>query len=353
MMAFVAVCANGGLTADSSARQGESQGQDRVGAHGPRAAAADETGIPGWIMVLRERGQARIDNAYNLAARGAMYSGQQELFEVLRMVSHAIDTHHRSTRHTVALNAALQALKEADDFQPSASATRKVELATVLASHQSGILKPEQGAQMTPLMVLQRYYSFAQKKLVEAAHGEPLAAEAMFGLGRIQTLLNDGSSGAAFSEQKTLLFYMAAVDTDAAHHIAANELGVLLSRLGQYRYAQKALELSVASSAEAGNCKNLLAIYERNGEDERANHLRRQLRSRPDLSATSVTSSGPNVPDVAWVSADVLAESGPAGELEAPVMNQAVQVKKPVKTEEAGHPVRRWLDRVKDSVKRD
>jgi hypothetical protein len=93
---------------------------------------------------------------------------------------------------------------------------------------------------------------------------------------------------------KAMVLYQAALVVDQNNPLAANELGVLLARIGRYEEAAGWLEYSVALSPEPATWHNLAVVQSQLGQVERAEQARRQERSAGRV----VT---PDQPEVRWV----------------------------------------------------
>jgi tetratricopeptide (TPR) repeat protein len=94
---------------------------------------------------------------------------------------------------------------------------------------------------LTPLLALQQYYEFAYRHLALAGNRQPVAAEALFSLGRCEMLLEQQQDGPKPRTPKSIAFFQAALMVDATHTRAANELGVLLARKGRWEEAHEVL----------------------------------------------------------------------------------------------------------------
>lgn len=242
-------------------------------AQSPRPAAQN------WSDALTRCGRQRIEYANGLGARGAFYSARRELVEVLKMVANACDTQRRTSIHGTALFSGLIALEEADDFLQVGWDGRG-EMRNIAARHRTPILQGSQAEGVTPFEAAQRYCNAAVQDLALAGGGQPIAAEALHALGRLTELQHEmglgiEGEGSLFAPQKMLVFYQSAVLVDPKNHRAANELGVLLVRFGQWERARASLEQSVAASRQPENCLNLAVVYEQLGEHEASSALRR------------------------------------------------------------------------------
>ena len=67
-------------------------------------------------------------------------------------------------------------------------------------------------------------------------------------------------------EGKAVVFYQSALIVDPQNFMAANELGVLLTRFGRWNDARNALEHAVAASGTPTSWRNLAVVCDRMGD---------------------------------------------------------------------------------------
>lgn len=267
---------------------------------------------------------AQIQYAFDLAARGAIHSAQAELIQVLKLISSALDAEHNTQQHTETLFAGLTALREADDFAPTDSLEPDhFDLELLIAKHKTNVLKKQKKPQMSRLLALEQYYTFARDRLARAVGRNRAAADAFYGLARAHsTLAVRGTIQNRLSGQKAILLHQVALAANPRHHRAANELGVLLVGFQQWQQAETAFvrSLSVSPTAEAWH--NLATVYDRLGKSEAAR------RARDQFQATRSKSGGHGVPvassgsvSIRWVEPDEFAKTFNSGGIDAPPVN--------------------------------
>jgi tetratricopeptide (TPR) repeat protein len=241
-------------------------------AHGQRWAAASD-GLAG----VEQQARGAIRQGYDLAQKGALYSARAEFLEALRAVAAALDSHYGDAQHTDALLAATRALKEADDFaEASTRLESTVSVAAIRATHRTKVLSGEAG-RVSPLLAMQQYYAFARSEFTTASGGAPIAAEALYGLGKVYMAFGEPSGAAErMHGPKAMTFLAAALTVDPLHAPAANELGVLYARAGKWHEARQALEQSLAARPAAESWHNLAVVYDRLGDAPLAAQARRQ-----------------------------------------------------------------------------
>jgi tetratricopeptide (TPR) repeat protein len=238
----------------------------------PRPAAPEPlpTFVASQMAVISRRAHEHIDYGFNLAERRAVYSSQAEFTQALLLVAQALDTSEKTQVHSQAVLMGLQALREADDFVPRQGQV-DLNVTRVLATHKTPVLKRAANPQMSPLVAMQAYYTYAQTQLIVAGGREPAAAAALYGMARLQGVMAlENEVQKMMGGPKSIALYQAALAIDASNHAAANELGVLLARYGQWADAQ----LAFAESARLGNqpqtWDNLAQTYRRLGNQRAA-----------------------------------------------------------------------------------
>jgi tetratricopeptide (TPR) repeat protein len=228
---------------------------------------------------LQEQVHRHVQSGFTLAGRRAYYSAKREFEQALRLIVEARDAQSSRSTHRQQLAEAIVALSEAEEFfvdDPQSGG--RAQLNNVVVTHRTSVLKSMDLSQVTPMAAMQEYFAFAQHQLTEALGGQPSAAPALFGLGKTYQALSmqrdalEGLHGA-----KSLLMYQVAVRVDPTHHLAANELGVMLARYGQYEDAKRALLQCPEGRRPAEVWHNLAIVHQQLGEQAAADGARRQF----------------------------------------------------------------------------
>ena len=231
-----------GRIADASAASGAGCATGRSSrGNGPRRALRSpraET-IQNAIATIHNV-TARIHNAENLMARGACFAARAEMLQALKAIAQSLDEHDGTRRHGDALAFALRAFQEAGDLTPrGAGLASPVNLELTIRGHRTPVLWNENVNRLTPVAAQQRYMAYAQEQLAEACRGDMSAAETLYVLARINTVLESEKpeSSLLFLPQ-AMVMYRVALEIDPRHGRAANELGVLLAGCGRYAEAR-------------------------------------------------------------------------------------------------------------------
>lgn len=233
----------------------------------PPAVEPHVPATTGPMRAVNRRAEEAIRHAFALARRGATYSARTELIETLRMLAEALDLQAKSREHSDALKRGFRALQEAEDFQQRGLAA-DLDMEVLIAAHQTPVLKHSDLSNLTPLVALQRYYTYAQQQLIVAGGGQATASVALYGLGRLQTIGNEEDADEVAPQ--AMVFHQAALMVDPMNYKAANELGVLLARFGQYGQARDMLVHSVRVRPQPESWHNLAEVHEQLGEHELA-----------------------------------------------------------------------------------
>jgi hypothetical protein len=264
----------------------------------PRPAQMD-------AVISRVRGQVR--HGCELAMNGAAFAARRELIGGLRILAEALDAQYRTTAHGEALAAGLRAVEEAADFVPRGSGLEAdVDVEFLVQSHATPILKEPASRRVSALVAQQRYLTYAHEQLGFAAGGESAGSVALYALGKLSSDLAGGlSQGTVAVEARAMMFYQAAIAADPKNYLAANELGVLLARNGDYPKARDLFLQSLAARRKPEVWRNLATVHEFLGEARLARLARREaeLLRADDSSTRGATAAGP----VEWISPEAFA----------------------------------------------
>ena len=259
------------------------------------------------IDSLRPSIDATNARALKLAQRGALYSARAELVRSLQLLCSTLDLSSPSAEHAVALNAALAALDEADDFAPRGVA-RGVAVDDVVRPHRTPILKGVDVSRLDPATAQEHYLTYARQQLSVATDRESCAAQSLYLLGKVHSqLASQSASQSPPHVARAFVFHHSALAIDPRHHQAANELGVLLARRGDLAGAKEMLLASVSVQGTRSAWKNLAAVHDRLGERELA------ALARNEASLLGGEARQPaSEPAVQWLDAATFAALSPA-----------------------------------------
>jgi tetratricopeptide (TPR) repeat protein len=262
------------------------------------------------ISVRVDQGNRR---GFELASKGALYTARAEFLKALRLVAHALDAQDGTSRHADALADGWLALEEADDFIDRGLAVdRRIDVRAAIAAHRTVVLKEAPDTDLTPLVALTRYYSYAQEQLAAAVHREPTGSVALYGLGKVHaTLAAADAATTVAGAPKAIALYQAALAVDSANALAAHELGVLLARCGQFDAARAALAHSASRGSHPETWRSLAFVLEQLGDHRAAAQARHTASSAGQIRRPSGTTGSPQQPLV-WMEASQFANTSVA-----------------------------------------
>ncbi len=216
--------------------------------------------------------------AEDLASRGAYFAARAEMIKALRIITQALDAQLGVRTHSEALGHAMRTLQEASDFSPRGSRLEsELNLAQVVSGHRTTVLKDEHLERLTPLSAQQRYLEYSQEQFALAGGNLPAASYALYGLARIYTVMDHAKlETQTLCLPTALTLHQAALLVDAANVKAANELGVLLARFGQWEDARRVLQHALSLRHEPEIWHNIAVVHQRLGEAELAQQAYQQ-----------------------------------------------------------------------------
>lgn len=259
----------------------------------------------------------RRDYALQLAERGALCSAEEELVEALWLIAQSHDNTGRSSGHRLHLEAALLAIKEAEDFTPFLGRRAiRSGLERACVAHRTTIDRNDLAA-VSVVELLRRYLDAAETSFVSALREEKLGAEIVYVMARVEELAaRQSDQSTRWSAAKKIMLYRVARRIDPGNVSAANELAVLLGRFGRWEEARDILLSATTDNTPKPAWHNLATIYNALGEHQLAQQATR-------LSQESVTPP----PAVRWVTPAAFTKQ----------VDTDVTIRSPVATKTAPH----------------
>jgi tetratricopeptide (TPR) repeat protein len=261
---------------------------------------------------------------FSLGDKAAVYAARTEFIQALRTIAQAVDAQaglspQDTQSCSLALVRGLQALSEADDFAPSGSRLDgNLDLGAIIAAHHTPACKRQKPA--SQLAALQIYFDFARDELQRAAATSPVASQALAGLGKSYTVTTEKNQN-RLAPAKAMVFHQAAVTADSRNHLAANELGVLLAKHGQWELAKQFFLQSLRTQPDPSTWQNLAAVHLQLGERDLAQLAEQERQLLLGKSASDSIPSVDGKPTVQWV--DPKAFAGPPEDVLAPPRSTA------------------------------
>lgn len=211
-----------------------------------------------------------VQRAYALAQRGSLYAAQTEFIQMLRQIAQAKDADEGYDDHSRALAAGLRALDEADDFAPSGvQLEAEMNVAVTASSHRTPVLGGCAG-DVLPQEAIAQYHCYARQKLAQAVDGEQAGSMALHGLGKVYCRLAEEAPNDSRHQRKAMTMFLAALDAGPQNHLAANEVGVLLSRGGHQTEAEVMFKRSIDLAPNSTAYRNLAVCEQKLGQLDHA-----------------------------------------------------------------------------------
>jgi tetratricopeptide (TPR) repeat protein len=267
------------------------------------------------LFAVHQQADATVTRAFGLAELGALYAARAEFMVALETITRALDTQFSDARYSQALAAAQKSLREAEDFLPRQGKGRPpADLSALVARHHTPVLKRQSLEKFTAVSAAQQYFAYAQLQMAAACGNAPAASRALYGIGKIHMALAEESPPAErMNGPKAMAYHHAALLVDSRNSLAANELGVLLARLGQLIEARATLIRAASIGPRPETWHNLAVVHQRLGEWELARLASMEHeRARSQAISSSPPSAPAAQPSIQWVAPQAFAEASPA-----------------------------------------
>lgn len=277
----------------------------------------DTSAVPRLPDGAVQQARQYINAGIQQAERGAVYSARAQFIKVLRLVTQSFDAETQSNRYSTALAAGLRALEESNDFRPSGSQLEgNLNLVNILQTHQTPVLKQVDPASITPLSAARAYHAYAERQLAFAVGEELVAADAYYGLAKLQSHLDVGRPDRErHNGPIAMSYYQAALIAYPEHYLAANELGVMFARFGQLEDAREVLRFALTLHQESPELwLNLSRVHERLGESDLAERAHGEYQHAAQLASRSAPARGGRG-GVEWMDPDSFARVGSEREM--------------------------------------
>ena len=261
-----------------------------------------QSGRSEQLEQIAQQADRQTRHAFELAGRGAVFAARAECLAALRLLAEGLDAEQNTSLHVRALAAAVTAIERVGRLLPRQSQFEaEIDVAALVATHVTPVLKT-QAETASPLAARKCYLSFAQEQLAVAAGGEVAGSMTLRALGKLHDALarKKGPSPPA-PEAKAVVFFQAALLVNRNNFMAANDLGVLLARAGDYHNARPALEYSVAVYPASTSWHNLAVVYRQLDQVAAADRAQRQAAARQRLELARRTTAPAGHPDVRWL----------------------------------------------------
>ena len=217
---------------------------------------------------LRELAMISLRDAKSRMQRRAVHSARKYALESLRLSIDVQDSIAGGNQHMRNLQAGLAAIRESSDFTSQSGAVSLRSMQRRVAVHETQVLKGKDLSQMSPIAATQEYLDEARKRLVLAANGSPISAEALVLLGKIESQMLERAS--THSDAVSLTYNHIAVEISPENATAQTAYGKTLLQQGLARQAVEPLSRSLAISPSRPAYKLLLEASRRLGDADTA-----------------------------------------------------------------------------------
>lgn len=241
--------------------------QRHVTTNGPGSTV--DYAIRATIRTSRFRTETLTKEAMTLAAKGATFSANAKLIDVLESAASQLDDSEGTSRHNAALYAGLTALREAEDFSSDSNWLRsKTVRSWASLGHSTPVLREYAPDSLSRIDAIELYYSYASRQLAAAVAGSPEGSTALCYLGRLQPMLQpSGDQKPQLMAARMVAMHRAAMKSDAGNYRAANELGVILANNGQLGPAKEQFLMSAEICKRPENLRNLGIVLRKMGSE--------------------------------------------------------------------------------------
>jgi len=242
-----------------------------------------------------------VQEGYSLVERRAVCFARIKFTRALRLIAEMHDAREGTLEHSRALEEGLRGLRRADQLAKQESV---------------------EGIQ-------ERLYEI-QQALVSSVEREPVGSLALCALGRMEVAaFGETETPSSLAGPKAVILHQAALAVDPTNIVAANELGVLLTRYGRWEDAESVFQHALAISPRPELWQNLSVVYGKMGRTEAAERVKAKGQAMTASSrqgSSQANAANPNncATLVAWVEpVDFVERSAATSDMELPVPKKA------------------------------
>jgi len=265
------------------------------------------------LQAAAQQALALMERGKRLAEKQAYHSAESEFRTALNVIADTLDSADDGQRR-LALDRALVAFDEAGEFHAMQMRRRQVTVTNLVLAHETPVLQQVDCSNVRLRTAMEMYFEYAQEQLAVAMRDAPIGADAYFLLGKLHKSEADSRDGRSLNAPIAMAFHQAAITVEPKHHLAANELGVMLAKHGQWQTAKQLLLQSVQVRPTVEAWVNLSKVHTHMAEHQFAQLAlaqAQQMASRRYSSAPQRASSDLNQV-VTWLSPRDFAQMAPA-----------------------------------------
>jgi hypothetical protein len=242
---------------------------------------------------LQEVAQRLLREANNSLRRKADFTARKKATAALRTAIAMRDAVAGDNQHSLDLESALDAIREARDFGVGASPADHAAMKRLVAVHKTAVLKDRDLSNVSPLGAMSSYLEFAQAKLVSAAGQLREASESLLLLSRVEKRSNGSLDPIASAI--TLTYQRAAAEIDPTNATALYEMGKSLDNAGMVDQARVALTRSIQMAPTCGGYQQLMETARKVGDIDTVKYCKDALADERLLPQPAVVRLEPEV----------------------------------------------------------
>ena len=230
----------------------------------PTGRPLEQLNLPRQRATPQVEAKAREQVRYgqSLARRRAFFASREELIRALLLITSSYRKEASPHAYPECLAQALVALDEASGLMKFTNDANSPLLQQTILSHQTQILSPQDLQAITPMKAIDTYSRFAQAQIERAIGISAAGSEGLHALGRLESMVPEANlTQSRINQTKTLVFYRAAINIDPSNTICANDLGVLLYKMGRLQEAEHAFKVSLSSAQTQLTWNNLALVH--------------------------------------------------------------------------------------------
>ncbi len=229
----------------------------------PRPAGA----VQGMSEVATQQSVQHIEYGKSLARRNATEAAGHEFLGALRVLAESNDATVGGNAYANALRSGLLAMREAEDFKVDDPQRQIImNVGAIIEGHETQVIEVQEARTMTASEATRRYLEYAGQQLGVCGGQNPVAAEALYCLGKMRAISAQANPDPESMEMtQAIIFHHASLTADPNNFRSANELGVLLARNGQLARAEAYLKTSLRIKQVPQSWANLAKVHQRKG----------------------------------------------------------------------------------------
>ena len=218
------------------------------------------------------RAMRHVEQGNTMARRGATATAHGEFIQALVAIADGRDSVSTRNTHNVALKTAIQILDEVRDFYTDNTTGSSVaDSSFVVGTHICGVVSAEQARSLTKTEIRERYLSGIRDNFYAACGEDKIAASALSSLGKLHSIkLNESGSPQECEWNIAMTLLSTALRCDHQDARSANEMGVLLVKVGDYPQAKQMFQISLRIQPNVATWRNLAWLHTKLGELELA-----------------------------------------------------------------------------------